>query len=126
VDGNLIPWIPKVINAMEGNPSPVKVERTVTLRLVTDESSRKPMKSHLWPWEFTRILLGTMGAALENQRVPGELWRDTVLIRTGSIATLQFTLTQADKEELFRLGYDQVRRYFHKSPAFMTASGGRV
>jgi NTE family protein len=121
VDGNLASWIPKVIRLMENNQRREKSDRTVVLRLVTDEGRKPPAKKHLWPWDFPKVLAGTMGAALENQRVPGELWKDTVLIHTGHADTFQFTFSQAEKEELFRLGYEQVRRYLHKPAAPLLA-----
>jgi len=111
VDGNLIPWIPKMIDAMQGQGH---VDRTVTLCLVAESAPAGVRKQHLWPWEFFALLLGTMGAAMENQRVPGWLWQDTILIKTGAIQPLQFKLTTADKEQLVQYGYDQVSRYFNK------------
>ena len=63
-----------------------------------------------------RILLDTMLTALENQRVPGSLWQDTILIQVAGIHTLQLDLGVADKERLFRAGYDQAKRYFRKQP----------
>jgi len=113
VDGNLIPWIPKMIDAMQAEH---RLERTVTLRLMTESTLAGARKQHLWPWEFFSLLVGTMGAAMENQRVPGWLWQDTILIKTGNIQPLQFGLTNADKERLIQYGYDQVSRYFNKKP----------
>jgi NTE family protein len=114
VDGNLIPWIPKMIDAMK---TPEPVDRTVTLRLMTEATAAgvRKQQQHLWPWEFFTLLLGTMGAAMENQRVPAWLWPDTILIKTGNIHPLQFSLTTADKERLIQYGYDQVSRYFNKN-----------
>ncbi|HWP60565.1 MAG TPA: patatin-like phospholipase family protein [Candidatus Acidoferrales bacterium] len=114
VDGNLIPWIPKLIETMEARR---KVNRTVTLRMVTDATLRPVSRRYLWPWEFFRILLGTMGSAMENQRVPGWLWQDTILIQTGKIHALQFRLTRAEKEDLFRAGYEQAQLYYRKKVA---------
>jgi NTE family protein len=121
VDGNLTTWIPKVMQLMENNQRSERSDRTVVLRLVSDESAKPLGKKRLWPWDFPKVLAGTMGAAVENQRVPGELWKDTVLIHTGNVDTFQFTLSQAEKEELFRLGYEQVRRYLHKPAAPLLA-----
>jgi NTE family protein len=111
VDGNLIPWIPKMIDVMQTGD---RVDRTVTLRLVAESAPRYVRKRHLWPWEFFAMLLETMGTAMENQRVPGWLWEDTILIKTGNIQPLQFGLTTADKELLVQYGYEQVSRYFNK------------
>ena len=120
VDGNLIPWIPKIIDVMQTRN---EAERTVTLRLMTERAPRGAPKQHLWPWEFFTLLLGTMGAAMENQRVPAWLWPDTILIKTGNIHPLQFSLTTADKEWLVQCGYDQVTRYFNKKAPVSCAPG---
>jgi NTE family protein len=116
VDGQLMPWIPNGIELMEsvhGGPP----ARTVMLRMVSGDARQLPQKEHLWPWDFAKILLDTMLNALENQRVPGSLWQDTILIEVQGIHTLQLDLTPADKEKLFQWGYDQAKRYFHKKSA---------
>lgn len=115
VDGQLLPWIPAGIGLLEECGPPVS--RTVMLRMVTDAPRAMPQKKHLWPWDFAKILLDTMLTALENQRVPGSLWQDTILIQISGIHTLQLDLSPADKEKLFQCGYDQSKRYFRKQPA---------
>jgi NTE family protein len=114
VDGNFIPWIPLLIDAMQTQHQDV---RTVTLRMVTDPRLLSTRKQYLWPWEFFRILLATMGTAMENQRVPGRQWHDTILIQTGKIHALQLKLTRAEKEHLFQCGYEQAQLYFNKKAA---------
>jgi hypothetical protein len=37
---------------------------------------------NLWAVDFAKILLDSMLTALENQRVPGPLWQDTILTPT--------------------------------------------
>jgi hypothetical protein len=54
---------------------------------------------------------------LENQRVPGPLWQDTILIQSSGIHTLQLDLSAEDKARLYQLGYQQLKRYFRKEPA---------
>jgi NTE family protein len=115
VDGQLLPWIPSGIGLLEACGPPVS--RTVMLRVVTEGPKAMPEKKHLFPWDFAKILLDTMLTALENQRVPGSLWQDTILIQVSGIHTLQLDLSPADKEKLFQCGYDQAKRYFRKQPA---------
>ena len=115
VDGQLLPWIPSGIDLLGEHGPPVS--RTVMLRMVSDGPKAMPAKKHLWPWDFAKILLETMLTALENQRVPGSLWQDTILIQVSGIQTLQLDLNPADKERLFQAGYDQAKRYFRKQPA---------
>jgi NTE family protein len=113
-DGQLLPWMPHGIELLtrdQGSPPP----RTLMLRLVSAGLREVRPGARLWPWDFARILLDTMFAALENQRVPGALWQDTILIDVGPIRTLQFALSPAEKERLYACGYDQVRRYYRKT-----------
>ncbi len=83
VDGQLMPWIPSGIEIMQGSESGPPL-RTVMLRLISEPRGDLPAKRHLWPWDFAKILLETMLTALENQRVSGSLWENTILINTGS------------------------------------------
>lgn len=111
VDGNLIPWIPKMVDVLQTQN---QADRTVTLCLMTEAIPARAPRQRLWPWEFFTLLMETMGEAIENQRVPAWLWPDTILIKTGNIHPLQLDLTSADKERLIQDGYDQVSRYFNK------------
>ena len=116
VDGQLLPWIPAGAEMMQSAHG--AGARTVMLRMASDTGERlPPNKKHLWPWDFAKILIETMLAALENQRVPGALWQDTILIQTTGVGTLQLTLTHAEKEALYQTGYEQTKRYFRKRPA---------
>ena len=116
VDGQLMPWIPSGIEIMQGSESGPPL-RTVMLRLISEPRGNLPAKRHLWPWDFAKILLETMLSALENQRVSGSLWENTILINVGTVHSLQLDIGHAEKERLFQCGYDQARRYFHKKAA---------
>lgn len=116
VDGQLMPWIPTGLELMADRCVGPAV-RTVMLRLVSEEGRHLPDRERLWPWDFAKILLDTMLNALENQRVTGTLWQDTILIQVTGVHTLQLDLSVADKERLFQCGYEQAKRYFHKAPA---------
>jgi len=112
VDGQLLPWIPSGIEMLEKGCHPVT--RTVMLRIVSDNPKPLPFARYLWPWDFAKIVLDTMLRALDNQRVLGPLWQNTILIQVDGIQTLQPHLSQSDKARLFQSGYDQVTQYFHK------------
>lgn len=114
VDGQLLPWIPSGLE-MLGDGAPV-APRTVMLRMASESLKTIPAKRYLWPWDFAKIVIETMLSALDNQRVAGPLWEDTILIQVNGIHTLQLGLSRADKERLFQSGYDQVKRYFRKHP----------
>ena len=113
-DGQLLPWIPAGLEMLQASPGAAGVSRTMMLRLSSRKAKEIPDKRVLWPWDFAKILLDTMLIALENQRVPGPLWQDTILIQADRVHTLQLSLSRQDKEYLFQCGYDQAKRYFHK------------
>lgn len=115
VDGQLMPWIFDGIEMMQAGERDGEPPRTVILRIVSEPHEALPVKRHLWPWDLAWLILDTMLSALDNQRVPGSLWQDTILIHVGSIRNLQFDLGPADKERHFQCGYDQARQYFHKN-----------
>lgn len=114
VDGQLLPWIPSGIEMLGEGCSPVT--RTVMLRMASDNPQPLAFAKRLWPWDFAKILLETMLTALDNQRVAGPLWEDTILIQVSGVNTLQLGLSPSDKARLFQCGYDQVKRYFRKRP----------
>lgn len=115
VDGQLLPWIAGGLEMLgQGSASPA---RTVMLRVVSDTPGAIPTKLRLWPWDFAKIVLETMLSALENQRVAGPLWQDTILIQVKGIHTLQLNLSSEDKAGLYQSGYEQLKRYFQKVPA---------
>ena len=113
VDGQLLPWISSGIDMLEEGCH--KVSRTVMFRVVSDSPKPLAFEGRLWPWDFAKILLETMLRALDNQRVLGPLWQNTIIIQVGDIRTLQLDLSPSDKERLYLCGYDQVKKYFHKS-----------
>ena len=113
-DGQLMPWISAGLEMLQASPGAEGASRTIILRLASRKMKDVPEKRILWPWDFTRILLDTMLTALENQRVPGPLWQDTILIQAERVHSLQLSISREDKEYLFQCGYDQAKRYFHK------------
>ncbi|MDH4100683.1 MAG: patatin-like phospholipase family protein [Nitrospirota bacterium] len=115
VDGNILPWIHSAIKEMHARQNGSAPGRTLVLSLASARGEQQEIKENLYPWNMVKILLDTMMTALDNQRVPGQLWHDTILINTGDYYTLQFDLKHADKEKLFEMGYEQTKRYFHKN-----------
>lgn len=115
VDGNILPWVHAAIREMDARQNGNAPGRTLVLSLVSNRADQQQVKDNLYPWNMVKILLDTMMSALENQRVPGQLWHDTILINTGDYYTLQFDLKPADKEKLFEMGYEQTMRYINKN-----------
>jgi NTE family protein len=117
IDGTFTSWIPIALQMLHDGSQGNGSRRAVILRIVSDDIDEPRVKSHLWPWDLVRIVLDSILVSLENTRVPGSLWQDTILIRDHGIRPLQFDLRPSDKERLFEVGYDQARRYFHKKSA---------
>jgi NTE family protein len=116
VDGDLIPWIPQAIWLMQPHAHNGAARRTIILRTTSSCAPLPPCeRTTFWPWDFVRVLVGTLLTALDNERVPGWLWRDTILIDTGDIPILKFHLSQHEKKQLYLCGYEQTKRYFHKT-----------
>ena len=113
-DGQLMPWMARGLELMTKHAGPAASARTIMLRLVSESPTPMPTRRHLFPWDFARLLLDTMLSALENQRVPGAMWEDTILINCGNIRTLQLALSPDDKEHLWQCGFDQTHRYYRK------------
>jgi hypothetical protein len=45
----------------------------------------------------------------------GQRALNTMLVQADRVHTLRPSLSRADREYLFRYGYDQAKRYFHKA-----------
>ena len=118
-DGQLMPWITTGIDLMQASAAGQRAVRTVILQLLGDRPRAARVKKRLWPWDFARILVETMLTALDNQRVPGALWPETILIGVGQIPPLDLGLSRDLKTKLFRQGYEQAQRYFHKADALV-------
>ena len=126
-DGQLMPWVPAGLEMLQSCPGAARASRTIMLRIASRKAEEMPNKKVLWPWDFARILIDTMLTALENQRVPGPLWQDTILIQADRVRTLQMSISRQEKEYLFQCGYDQAKRYFHKErPTLDTPSATRT
>ena len=112
-DGQLVPWIAAGVERLR-QESEGTHRRTIMLRIISEARLDLRAKRYLWPWDFAMVLLDAMLSAIDNQRVPGDLWSDTILIDVGGTQNLQFQLSREEKMRLFACGQDQAHRYFHK------------
>jgi NTE family protein len=114
VDGMLSEWVPVALELLAKDHEPDESARTVILRVISDDTRQKATTPQVRPWLLAQLVLESLMSSLENTRVPGEVWRQTVLIRVDGISPLRLGLTPPDKERLFQAGYDQTRRYFRE------------
>jgi len=120
VDGALVP------NAQWTVFDAERDARTIYVLLASAQRSHVPppprRRRFLWTWEYAFRLVWTLMRALENRRVPADRWRETVLINTGDLDTIDFALTPEQKLALVDEGYRQIQTYLvAKSDLFATS-----
>jgi NTE family protein len=81
-----------------------------------------PIKGVMWPIDMVKDVLDTAIDALDDFEL--QTFPDRVIgIPTGSVATLDFSLSQADKDFLYQSGYDAAREFFAASPKAVNRFG---
>jgi len=74
-----------------------------------------PIKGLLWPIDMVKDVIDTAINALDDfelQVFPGRV----IAIPTGNISTLNFSLSQQDKDFLYQSGYDTAKKFFGGNP----------
>jgi NTE family protein len=75
-----------------------------------------PIKGLLWPIDMVKDVIDTAINALDDFEVaifPGRV----IAIPTGTISTLNFSLSEADKDFLYTSGYNTAKQFFDGNPA---------
>lgn len=85
--------------------------RTTYVLLAGTQSEPIPRRRVLWSWQYALGIVKTLMLALENGRVPGHLWNDTTLIKTGPLSGFDFRMTTAQKQALMEDAYLQVKTH---------------
>ena len=81
-----------------------------------EQPPNNPIKGLAWPIDMIKDVIDTAINALDALEL--RTFPDRVIaIPTGSISTLNFSLTQEDKDFLFQSGYDTAKRFFAGQPA---------
>jgi NTE family protein len=84
----------------------------------------RPITGLLWPIDMIKGVIDTAINALDNFEL--KTFRErTIAIPTGSISTLNFSLSQEDKEFLFNSGYNTAKQFFATNPTAINRFGAK-
>ena len=101
----------------DGTPS-------VCFRLQSTEQKRKPIKKNLLQLpQYVGMLIRTFMTAISREYVNAKYWHNTVVVNTGEVSAVDFSLTPEIKNTLFELGYSTTKEFLPKKCAgFMRSS----
>lgn len=101
----------------DGTPS-------VCFRLQSTEQKRKAIKKNLLQLpQYVSMLIRTFMTAISREYVNAKYWHNTVVVNTGEISAVDFSLTPEIKNTLFELGYATTKEFLPKKCAgFMRSS----
>ena len=83
----------------------------VTIRLVRDRPARTARSGRFGLAAYVTQVASIMLDAIDQARVAAAQWKNTLLIDTGPYSSINFELSRDDKQTLYRMGYDQSRKY---------------
>lgn len=79
----------------------------VCFRLKSDTEDRPVSRNRLFPViSYINMLIQTFMSAVSREYVHAEYWHNTVLINTGDVSSVDFSLPLETKLQLLRLGYE--------------------
>ena len=100
----------------DGTPS-------VCFRLQSTEQKRKAIKKNLLQLpQYLSMLIRTFMTAISREYVNAKYWHNTVVVNTGDISAVDFTLSPEIKNSLFELGYTTTREFLPKKYAGFTST----
>ncbi|CAA0362470.1 Patatin [Alteromonas infernus] len=101
----------------DGTPS-------VCFRLQSTEQKRKAIKKNLLQLpQYLGMLIRTFITAISREYVNAKYWHNTVVVNTGEVSAVDFSLTPEIKNTLFELGYSTTKEFLPKKCAgFMRSS----
>ncbi|MEM7419134.1 MAG: patatin-like phospholipase family protein [Pseudomonadota bacterium] len=95
----------------DGTPS-------VCFRLQSTMQKRKAIKKNLLQLpQYVSMLIRTFMTAISREYVNAKYWHNTVVINTGDISAVDFSLTPEIKNSLFDLGYNTTKEFLPKKCA---------
>ena len=95
----------------DGTPS-------VCFRLQSTEQKRKPIKKNLLQLpQYVGMLIRTFMTAISREYVNAKYWHNTVVVNTGEVSAVDFSLTPEIKNTLFELGYSTTKEFLPKKCA---------
>lgn len=76
-----------------------------------EEPHGSPIDGPLWPVDMIKDVIDTAINALDEEELK-TFGNRVIAIPTGSVSTLHFSLSQQEREFLYRCGYDAAREFF--------------
>ncbi len=84
---------------------------TVTIRLARDlDSAKIPIRKfslQMYVQQLAILLLD----AVDRARIPEDKWKRTLVLRLGNYSPINFNMSDAEKRDLYDMGYEQCRSY---------------
>lgn len=79
----------------------------VCFRLKSDSEERSVSRNRFFPVvSYINMLIQTFMSAVSREYVHAEYWHNTILINTGDVSSVDFSLPLETKLQLLRLGYE--------------------
>lgn len=89
----------------DGTPS-------VCFRLKSEPKQKQlQKKSHFLLPQYISMLIRTFMTAVSREYVHAQYWHNTLVVNTGDISAVDFSMDEAAKEHLFDMGYETVLKF---------------
>lgn len=73
--------------------------------------------------QYVSMLIRTFMTAISREYVNAKYWHNTVVVNTGEISAVDFSLSPEIKNTLFELGYTTTKEFLPKKCAGFMKSG---
>ncbi|MEC8232640.1 MAG: patatin-like phospholipase family protein [Pseudomonadota bacterium] len=99
----------------DGTPS-------VCFRLQSTEQKRKAIKKNVLQLpQYVGMLIRTFMTAISREYVNAKYWHNTVVVNTGDISAVDFSLSPEIKNTLYEMGYKTTKEFLPKKCAGLMA-----
>lgn len=99
----------------DGTPS-------VCFRLQSTEQKRKAIKKNVLQLpQYVGMLIRTFMTAISREYVNAKYWHNTVVVNTGDISAVDFSLSPEIKNTLYEMGYRTTKEFLPKKCAGLMA-----
>jgi len=90
---------------------PGSPNRTLTIRLVRNQAAKLAQTKGFGLATYVHRVAGMLLDAADEPSVPADKWENTLLVRTGHHSSVNFDLSQEERQELYQMGYEQCKKY---------------
>jgi len=87
----------------------------ICFRLKSEPQSNGEFKKPLFPLKtYVLMLIKTFMNAISREYVHAEYWHNTIVVNTGKTSSVDFNMSQKEKEYLYLSGYETAKEYIPK------------